>query len=185
MNYNNYIKAIVEGKNFGLLGWLRDIDFKRMSKQSAIGPLRTLCDALKAGTCRWAVLSASQKEKLPADFQVMVDEGKVTQKAAKPRGKGNQKQVGEPRTSTRTGKKQIAAPLSDDNDDQGSAEENEGDASEGEEGPRRKPSAVMAQCQRLLALVGRKNTAAGSERDRGGRGAKSTQTKGGKRKRDI
>jgi hypothetical protein len=185
MNYDNYIKAIVEGKNFGLVGWPRDVDFKRMSKQSAIGPLRTLRDALKAGTCRWAVLSASQKKKLLADFQVMVDEGKATQKAAKPRGKGNQKQVGEPRTSTRTGKKRIAAPLSDDNDDQGSAEENEGDASEGEEGPRRKPSAVMAQCQRLLALVGRKNTAAGSERDRGGRGAKSTQTKGGKRKRDI
>ncbi|KAJ7874663.1 hypothetical protein B0H14DRAFT_3437478 [Mycena olivaceomarginata] len=33
MNYDNYIKAIVEGKNFGLLGWPRDVDFKRMSKQ--------------------------------------------------------------------------------------------------------------------------------------------------------
>ncbi|KAJ7343744.1 hypothetical protein DFH08DRAFT_810296 [Mycena albidolilacea] len=68
MNYDNYIKAIVEGKNFGLLGWSRDVDFKWMSKQSAIGPLRTLRDALKAGTCRWAVLSASQKKKLLADF---------------------------------------------------------------------------------------------------------------------
>ncbi|KAJ7816686.1 hypothetical protein B0H14DRAFT_2273999, partial [Mycena olivaceomarginata] len=61
MNYDNYIKAIVEGKNLGLLGWPRDVDFKRMSKQSAIGPLCTLRDALKAGTCRWAVLSAKQK----------------------------------------------------------------------------------------------------------------------------
>ncbi|KAJ7328690.1 hypothetical protein DFH08DRAFT_967111 [Mycena albidolilacea] len=195
MNYDNYIKAIVEGKNFGLLGWPRDMDFKRMSKQSAIGPLRTLRDALKAGTCRWAVLSAGQKKKLLADFQEMVDEGKATQKSAKPRGKAKPKQAGEPRTSTRAGRKGIASVRSDDDDDRGSAEENEGDASEGdategEEDPSRRPSAVgarEAQRQRLLALVGRKNAAAGGEGDRGGKGAgaKSTQRKGGKRKRDI
>ncbi|KAJ7884618.1 hypothetical protein B0H14DRAFT_3432340 [Mycena olivaceomarginata] len=176
MNYDNYIKAIVEGKNFGLRGWLRDVDFKRMSK-------------------RWAVLSASQKKKHLADFQEMVDEGKATQKSAKPRGKAKPKQVGEPRTSTRAGRKGIASVRSDDNDDWGSTEENKGDASEGdttegEEGPSRRLSAVgawEAQRQRLLALVGRKNAAAGGEGDRRskGAGAKSTQRKGGKRKRDI
>ncbi|KAJ7874664.1 hypothetical protein B0H14DRAFT_3437479 [Mycena olivaceomarginata] len=166
-----------------------------MSKQSAISPLRTLRDALKAGTCRWAVLSTSQKKKLLADFQEMVDEGKATQKSAKLRGKAKPKQAGEPRTSTRAGRKGIASVRSDDDDDRGSAEENEGDASEGdvtegEEDPSRRPSAVgarEAQRQRLLALVGRKNAAAGGEGDRGGKGAgaKSTQRKGGKRKRDI
>ncbi|KAJ7800269.1 hypothetical protein B0H14DRAFT_3490890 [Mycena olivaceomarginata] len=171
MNYDNYIKAI------------------RMSKQSAIGPLRTLRDALKAGTCRWAVLSASQKKKLLADFQVMVDEGKATQKAAKPRGKGNQKQVGEPReTSTRTGKKQDRRTTVDDNDDQGLAEENEGDASEGEEGPRRKPSAVTAQeaqRQRLLALwVARTRRLGGKrKRDMEVDGAPAAKAKSRKRKR--
>ncbi|KAJ7708493.1 hypothetical protein B0H14DRAFT_3525487 [Mycena olivaceomarginata] len=47
------------------------VDFKRMSKQSAIGPLRTLRDALKAGTCRWAVLTASQKKQLLSEFKKM------------------------------------------------------------------------------------------------------------------
>ncbi|KAJ7821714.1 hypothetical protein B0H14DRAFT_2254418, partial [Mycena olivaceomarginata] len=52
MNYN-YIKAIVESKNVGLLGWPHGVYFKQMSLQSAIGQLRTLRDALKAGTCKW------------------------------------------------------------------------------------------------------------------------------------
>ncbi|KAJ7430002.1 hypothetical protein B0H11DRAFT_1654618, partial [Mycena galericulata] len=56
MNYDNYIKALVEGKNLGLLGWPKGVEFKRMSKQSAIGPLRTLRDALRSGDCHWKVL---------------------------------------------------------------------------------------------------------------------------------
>ncbi|KAJ7789414.1 hypothetical protein B0H14DRAFT_3503024 [Mycena olivaceomarginata] len=88
MNYDNYIKAIMEGKDLGLLGWPRDVDFKQMSKQSVIGPLRTLCDALKAGTCRWAVVSANQKKQLLAKFKEMVNEGKAMEKAAKARAKG-------------------------------------------------------------------------------------------------
>ncbi|KAJ7096445.1 hypothetical protein C8R44DRAFT_585145, partial [Mycena epipterygia] len=56
MNYENYIKALVEGKNVGLVGWPEGVDFKRMSKQSAIGPLRILRDALKCGTCKWKIL---------------------------------------------------------------------------------------------------------------------------------
>ncbi|KAJ7843405.1 hypothetical protein B0H14DRAFT_2290280, partial [Mycena olivaceomarginata] len=41
MNYENYVKAIVEALNVGLLGWPKGVDFKRMSKQSVIGPTRT------------------------------------------------------------------------------------------------------------------------------------------------
>ncbi|KAJ7334762.1 hypothetical protein DFH08DRAFT_813810 [Mycena albidolilacea] len=108
MNYNNYIKAIMEGKNLGLLGWLRDVDFKQMSKQSAISPFHTLHDALKTRTCRWAVLSANQKKQLLAEFKEMVDDGKVTEKAAKPQGKGKSTQ-----------------PASDDNDKEGAVEEEE------------------------------------------------------------
>ncbi|KAJ6502985.1 hypothetical protein DFH09DRAFT_838543, partial [Mycena vulgaris] len=58
MNYENYIKALVEGKNIGLVGWPEGVDFKRMSRQSAIGPLRILRDALKCGLCKWKILSA-------------------------------------------------------------------------------------------------------------------------------
>ncbi|KAJ7836772.1 hypothetical protein B0H14DRAFT_2589513 [Mycena olivaceomarginata] len=87
MNYENYIKAIVEGKNVGLVGWPEGVDFKCMSKQSAIGPLRILCDALKCGTCKWKVLTAGEKSHLLAQFKEMVKNGEAHEKrAARKRG---------------------------------------------------------------------------------------------------
>ncbi|KAJ7337607.1 hypothetical protein DFH08DRAFT_812930 [Mycena albidolilacea] len=83
MNYENYIKAIVEGKNVGLVGWPEGVDFKRMSKQSAIGPLRILRDALKCGTCKWKVLTAGEKSRLLAQFKEMVKNGEVHEKVRK------------------------------------------------------------------------------------------------------
>ncbi|KAJ7062970.1 hypothetical protein B0H15DRAFT_763285, partial [Mycena belliarum] len=56
MNYDNYIPALVEKHNVGLVGWPADADFKRMSMQSSIVPLRNLRDALRSGECRWKVL---------------------------------------------------------------------------------------------------------------------------------
>ncbi|KAJ7111069.1 hypothetical protein C8R44DRAFT_585017, partial [Mycena epipterygia] len=53
MNYENYIRSMVEAKNIGLVGWPQGVTFKRMSLQSTILPLQILHDALKAGTCRW------------------------------------------------------------------------------------------------------------------------------------
>lgn len=76
MNYENYIKSLVEGKNIGLIGWPEEVDFKRMSKQSAIGPLRTLRDALKCGMCRWKVLTAGEKKRLVEKFDDMVKKGR-------------------------------------------------------------------------------------------------------------
>ncbi|KAJ7456850.1 hypothetical protein B0H11DRAFT_1665697, partial [Mycena galericulata] len=83
MNYENYISAIVEGKNMGLLGWPEGVDFKRMSKQSAIGPLRILRDALRSGTCRWKVLTPGEKSRLLAQFEDMVKNGEATEKVRK------------------------------------------------------------------------------------------------------
>ncbi|KAJ7143089.1 hypothetical protein C8R43DRAFT_891959, partial [Mycena crocata] len=60
MNYENYIKALVLGKGVGLVGWPEGVEFKRMSKQSAIGPLRSLHAALKDGTCHWKELSETE-----------------------------------------------------------------------------------------------------------------------------
>ncbi|KAJ7819083.1 hypothetical protein B0H14DRAFT_2293064, partial [Mycena olivaceomarginata] len=56
MNYESYIKSLVLGKNVGLVNWPQGVDFKRMSLQSAIGPLRILYNSLKCGTTRWKVL---------------------------------------------------------------------------------------------------------------------------------
>ncbi|KAJ7816687.1 hypothetical protein B0H14DRAFT_3475143 [Mycena olivaceomarginata] len=123
----------------------------------------------------------------------MVNEGKATEKAAKPRAKGRRKEAGEPRGSTRMVKKGSAETRADDNDEEEDAREGgQEDASEGEEGPCQlqhgKPSGVAAreaQRQRLLALAGRKAAAVDSEGEWGGKGPKLSKTKGGKRKRDA
>ncbi|KAJ7120514.1 hypothetical protein C8R43DRAFT_846623, partial [Mycena crocata] len=92
MNYENYINALVLGKGVGLVGWPEGVDFKRMSKQSAIGPLRKLRDALKDTTCHWKKLSESEKKRLAAQFKEMVDEGEVRVKEKKSkRSKGSNK----------------------------------------------------------------------------------------------
>ncbi|KAJ6524066.1 hypothetical protein DFH09DRAFT_1329593 [Mycena vulgaris] len=83
MNFENYIKALVEGKNVGLVGWPEGVDFKCMSLQSKIGPLRILRDALRCGTVRWKVLSAGEKKRLVDQFREMVKMGEVQEKAGK------------------------------------------------------------------------------------------------------
>ncbi|KAJ7744222.1 hypothetical protein B0H14DRAFT_3514731 [Mycena olivaceomarginata] len=192
MNYDNYIKAIVEAKNVGLLGWPHGVYFKRMSLQSAIGPLRTLRDALKAGTCKWVILSARQKKQLLADFKEMVANGEATEKVAKPRGKGKKEEAGEVRKSTRTGKKGAAQPPSNSEEEEGATEEGEDareDASEDEQRARRiqrgrplKVSAWEEQHRKLLALVAHKKAGAGKGGERGHERSGSTKTASGKRK---
>ncbi|KAJ6524087.1 hypothetical protein DFH09DRAFT_1329613 [Mycena vulgaris] len=83
INFENYIKALVEGKNVGLVWWPEGVDFKCMSLQSKIGPLRILRDALRCGTVRWKVLSAGEKKRLVDQFREMVKMGEVQKKAGK------------------------------------------------------------------------------------------------------
>ncbi|KAF8181395.1 hypothetical protein K438DRAFT_1767895 [Mycena galopus ATCC 62051] len=72
MNYENYIKSLVRGKNMGLMNWPHGVDFKRMSLQSAIRPLQILYDSLKCGTTRWKVLTATEKRQLIENHDTMV-----------------------------------------------------------------------------------------------------------------
>ncbi|KAJ6602589.1 hypothetical protein DFH09DRAFT_1301608 [Mycena vulgaris] len=83
MNFENYIKSLVEGKNIGLVGWPKGVKFKRMSKQSKIGPLRILHDALKCGTVKWKVLTLGEKKQLMEQYKDMVRKGEATEKAGK------------------------------------------------------------------------------------------------------
>ncbi|KAJ6542103.1 hypothetical protein DFH09DRAFT_1322729, partial [Mycena vulgaris] len=86
MNYENYISSMVEGKNVGLVGWPQGVAFKRMSLQSALPPLKILHDALKAGTCRWKVLTPTERERIVEKFEDMVEKGEVKVKPKKERG---------------------------------------------------------------------------------------------------
>ncbi|KAJ6474073.1 hypothetical protein DFH09DRAFT_1109706 [Mycena vulgaris] len=83
MNFENYIKSLVEGKNIGLVGWPEGVKFKRMPKQSKIGPLHILRDALKCGTVKWKVLTPGEKKQLVEQYKDMVRKGEATEKAGK------------------------------------------------------------------------------------------------------
>ncbi|KAF8181112.1 hypothetical protein K438DRAFT_1601867, partial [Mycena galopus ATCC 62051] len=77
MNYESYIAKLVQGKGVGLVNWPEGVDFKRMSLQSAIGPLEKLLDSLKCRTTRWKNLTAAEKLQLTAQYQDMVERGEV------------------------------------------------------------------------------------------------------------
>ncbi|KAJ7820324.1 hypothetical protein B0H14DRAFT_3472401 [Mycena olivaceomarginata] len=80
MNYKNYIKVLVQGRGVGLLVWPKEVEFKRMGKQSSLGPLRILYDHLKDGRTKWVKLSRRQEEKIVEEFEEMVREGKRKEK---------------------------------------------------------------------------------------------------------
>lgn len=132
MNYENYIKALVEGKNVGLVGWPEGVDFKRMSKQSAIGPVRILRDALKCGTCKWKVLTVGEKSRLLTQFKEMVKNGEAHEKVRKVKEKAAPRASGR---GLRSRPKRAARERgSDDNDEE---EEDESRPRKGRSRPKR------------------------------------------------
>ncbi|KAJ7439193.1 hypothetical protein B0H11DRAFT_2254127 [Mycena galericulata] len=169
MNYENYISAIVEGKNMGLLGWPEGVDFKRMSKQSAIGPLCILRDALRSGTCRWKVLTPGEKSRLLAQFEDMVKNGEATEKVRK-KTEGRKVGAGAPaRRSTRvkstrgaTKKNDVLSGEESSEEEQNGSEDEDEDEDDGEDAWKSGGPAAMRQ--RLLALVeGKKKEARAHE----------------------
>ncbi|KAJ7159181.1 hypothetical protein C8R43DRAFT_1124401 [Mycena crocata] len=155
MNYENYINALVLGKGVGLVGWPAGVAFKRMSKQSAIGPLRKLRDVLKDGTCHWKVLSEKEKRRLTAQFKEMVEEGEVVVKEKKSKKAGKKvKDAGAKRAEKR---KRGAEVEQEDKEEQEEDEEDEDGV--------RKPVATMtvqerrAHLERLAAKAHKAHTA--------------------------
>ncbi|KAJ7170419.1 hypothetical protein C8R43DRAFT_1120851 [Mycena crocata] len=83
MNYDSYITSIVKKKGYGLVGWPKETEFKCMSRQSAIGPLRALHTALKNGDCHWKKLTPGEKTRILKQFEDMVEKGEVVEKVRK------------------------------------------------------------------------------------------------------
>ncbi|KAJ6461712.1 hypothetical protein C8R45DRAFT_1108469 [Mycena sanguinolenta] len=77
MNYDNYIPKLVQGKGVGLVNWPDGVEFKRMSLQSAVGPMQILLDSLKSGVTCWKVLTTVEKKKLTDQYNEMVERGEV------------------------------------------------------------------------------------------------------------
>ncbi|KAJ7893587.1 hypothetical protein B0H13DRAFT_1886293 [Mycena leptocephala] len=153
MNYENYIKSMVEGKNIGLVGWPQEVAFKRMSLQSALPPLKILRDALNAGTCRWKVLTPTERQRILTNFEDMVEKGEVQVKAKTAR-----------KSSRAATKKSSAKKRGDESSEESSDEDESG----GEQVSRGSGGTVR---DRLLALVqAKKAKGAVKEVKRNGKG---------------
>ncbi|KAJ7134940.1 hypothetical protein C8R43DRAFT_1132858 [Mycena crocata] len=83
MNFENYINTLVLGKNIGLVNWRHGVEFKHMSLQSSIGPLRTLRDALKNGTCHWMTLQDGERKQLLDQWKDMLVNGEAKEPVKK------------------------------------------------------------------------------------------------------
>ncbi|KAJ7074922.1 hypothetical protein B0H15DRAFT_956968 [Mycena belliarum] len=174
MNYENYIKAMVEAQNLALVGWPPEVEFKRMSKQSAIGPLRILRDALRCGTCHWKALRGGEKARLVSQFEDMVAKGEATKKVRKKNSKkppadeedtddgGVKKRVQKKASKKRAAKEGVRSRRT-----RAGAE----DVDDEEEGERLRRLSAPARAQRakLLELVSRKQGVAGKGKENGGR----------------
>jgi hypothetical protein len=140
MNYENYISSMVEGKNVRLVGWPQGVAFKHMSLQSALPPLKILWDALKAGTCRWKVLTPTERERILKNFEDMVEKGEAKVKPKKGAGTTRRK-------SSRTVTKSSSAKRKGNGLSEESSEEDESGGKQASRG-----SGITVR-QKLLALV--------------------------------
>ncbi|KAJ6463577.1 hypothetical protein DFH09DRAFT_1347243 [Mycena vulgaris] len=142
-----------------LVGWPQGVAFKRMSLQSVLPPLKILHDALKAGTCRWKVLTPTERERIVEKFENMVEKGEVK---VKPK-KGARTTA---RKSSRAATKKSSAKKKGNESSEESSEEDE---SGGEEALWGSGATVR---EKLLALVQRnKAKGAAKERKRKGKAA--------------
>ncbi|KAG2342394.1 hypothetical protein BDR05DRAFT_886616 [Suillus weaverae] len=77
MNYINYESAIVEAYAVWLTGWPQSISFISPSNIGTVTKIWKLCDALKAQTCYWAVLTPAEVKAHTAELDAHHSAGEV------------------------------------------------------------------------------------------------------------
>lgn len=77
MNYANYDRAVVTRHHVQLLGWPMGVPFANPSNIGQVDQIRTLCQALESGACRFHVLTKRQQAAHAAKIQEMADAGEV------------------------------------------------------------------------------------------------------------
>ncbi|KAI5987815.1 hypothetical protein EDD15DRAFT_2173025 [Pisolithus albus] len=85
INFINFEVAIKEKYGIDLLGWLEDVPFQSPRAIINAEHLRTLRDALKAGTCRWAHMSRQQRLEYQERLKERRGAGEVVGKPRKKR----------------------------------------------------------------------------------------------------
>jgi hypothetical protein len=77
MNYQNYDKSIILVYGIKLDGWPVGLPFLAPSHMHTIVKVRTLCDALKTGTCQWKKLTRQELEDFCEDIKKHEEAGEV------------------------------------------------------------------------------------------------------------
>ncbi|KAJ7610960.1 hypothetical protein FB45DRAFT_1066126 [Roridomyces roridus] len=79
MNFENYVKSIVQGKHVALVGWPAGVPWKRLAKQSNTGDVRRIYKALKDGTMKWKRLrTEEEEEEEERRFNKLINKGLAT-----------------------------------------------------------------------------------------------------------
>ncbi|KAJ7612135.1 hypothetical protein FB45DRAFT_1037062 [Roridomyces roridus] len=75
MNFEGYIKSIVQAKHVALTGWPAGVPWKRLGKITNAGHVRAVYKALKDGTCKWKKLTEAEEEEEERRFNKLIKKG--------------------------------------------------------------------------------------------------------------
>jgi hypothetical protein len=83
MNYANYETSIIQAYNMQLINWPLDGGVVSPSQITNTTDIRKLCNALKAGECRWKQLTATEMQAHADKMEVCRAKGEVIGKLRK------------------------------------------------------------------------------------------------------
>ncbi|KAI5999209.1 hypothetical protein EDD15DRAFT_2193883 [Pisolithus albus] len=118
INFVNFEVAIKEKHGIDLLGWPEGVPFQSPHAIMNAEHLRSLRDALKAGTCRWAYMSRQQRLEYQDRLKERRTAGEVVGKARKKRS-----DVGKKRRRTAQGKGPKSTAIIDSSSEENSSTE--------------------------------------------------------------
>ncbi|KAJ7630197.1 hypothetical protein FB45DRAFT_1027432 [Roridomyces roridus] len=75
MNFEGYIKSIVQAKHVALTGWPAGVPWKRLGKITNAGHVRAVYKALKDGTCKWRKLTEAEEDEEERRFNKLIKKG--------------------------------------------------------------------------------------------------------------
>jgi hypothetical protein len=91
MNYINYEEAIVQRYDIELVGWTYDKFVNPSEFSSALGPLRTLIDAINAGECKFVKLKPEERQKRLETYKAKITAGELKARERKTRSDAGKK----------------------------------------------------------------------------------------------
>jgi hypothetical protein len=93
MQYEDYQRGIVLKHGVELIGWTADQFVNPSQLSSALGPLRTLRDALISGTCKFQKLSPEERAERQKLYEAKVVSGEIQPKQRKTRKDAGKKRT--------------------------------------------------------------------------------------------